>query len=128
MTYIEFRAENVRILETVYELFAELEVVKKKTKQVTMKATLCILLVVLSVALAMEKRHIFEKCSAHSDCGADRCCVSYKLYKFCADQLDEGSLCNIRSKMSCGCKAGLECKGGYFIKRCVKEEGSGDGF
>eukprot|EP00794_Sanderia_malayensis_P004707 gene4707-5327_t len=94
-----------------------------------MKTILAVLLVTLSVALAMEKRHIFEKCSSNDDCGADRCCLDYKYYKFCADFLDEGNLCTLRSKVSCGCKPGLECKKvNFFMKRCVKESGgSGDG-
>merc|ERR1712189_38197 len=61
----------------------------KKLSTSNMKLTLAVLLVTLSVVFAMEKRHIFERCSSNSECGPGRCCVSYKIYNFCADQLDE---------------------------------------
>merc|ERR1712189_38996 len=99
----------------------------KKLSPSNMKITLAVLLVTLYVVFAMEKRHIFERCSSNRECGPGRCCVSYKIYNFCADQLDEGDICTVWSKLSCGCKDGLECKNvNYFIKRCVKESGSGD--
>ncbi|XP_065061883.1 U9-ctenitoxin-Pr1a-like [Rhopilema esculentum] len=85
------------------------------------------LFAILAVAMAMEKRHLFEKCAANADCGEGRCCINMKVHKFCADQLDEGALCTIRSKLSCGCKKDLVCKGNFFLKRCVKDDsGSGD--
>merc|ERR1712189_140050 len=40
----------------------------KKLSTSNMKLTLAVLLVTLSVVFAMEKRHIFERCSSNSEC------------------------------------------------------------
>ncbi|XP_065061882.1 uncharacterized protein LOC135688796 [Rhopilema esculentum] len=66
-------------------------------------------------------------CKSDDECKDNQCCIKTKRFSFCAKKLKEGARCGF-TKFKCGCADDLSCKKFKFIKKCSKEEGSGDDF
>ncbi|CAH3110315.1 uncharacterized protein [Pocillopora verrucosa] len=80
-----------------------------------------------------EKRFIFGKCDADTDCGVERCC---SVIGTCHNKRGLNQSCNFSGLHKCGCKSGLTCQPVFSIgslpiyHRCkpapTEEPGSGD--
>ncbi|XP_031568699.1 uncharacterized protein LOC116303314 [Actinia tenebrosa] len=64
-------------------------------------------LIVAVVAEDRERRFLVNRCSAESDCGANKCCLFNKV---CSPKLPKYSTCHLTSLTNCGCADGLECR------------------